>query len=234
MKSLEAPFLELEYYVGRDRAHAEALRASEVLLRNGAYLEGHLEIVGKAESRHEISNLDEVNFVLQGKEWNKIRIFVRDATRTTRKTEVLECSRGIVLLRTEGGIFSGPPRCTSRRQREVGQLAVEAFLLLARNLDAAYGAICVEYSLEEFEELREDPRSLAFRNFFISRSRFGDDVIERILGLVESYAHVDSWNDGLYVSMTDPFSPDGTFLSEIQAQELSVEIGRVIASASLV
>ena len=147
------------------------------------------------------------------------------------RPEQAVASCGVVTVRTEGVDFCGPNRDDVRRLRELGAQVYAAFIRVAEAIDCLYGAILVEYSLEEPGELRRDPRSLAFRNFYLGR-RLGPRTRAGVLKLLPQTAYALELDGGLYVSTSAELNPDGRSIDSEDGQYLSTRIGRVIAGLS--
>ena len=69
--------------------------------------------------------------------------------------------------------------------------------------------LLVEYSLEEPRELRLDPRSLAFKNSFLSLRRLDKKVLEEAIRLAGKNAYVERRAAGVYISMNSELNPEG-------------------------
>jgi hypothetical protein len=100
---------------------------------------------------------------------------------------------------------------------------------VADALPSPYGAILVEYSLEEPHELVSDPRSLAFRDFFLSSEFFSAKAIAEIRRIAGSRAYVEQRPRGVYISMSAEFNPDGKNVSP-DALERSARISVVVGN----
>jgi len=194
---LDAPFLELAYYVGE-----AALDASlQKLIPD--FLPGTVPVV--------LSALNAVGLV--------------------DKPELIEARHGTIVLRTEGEPFCGTARRNSAKMTKLGRRAYARFVSVAESIEPVYGAIVVEYSLETPAELRKDPRSLAFRDFFLSRVVAGKETVEQVLRLAGDEAYVERLSTGIYVSMSPEFNPEGRGLPPVEAQERSAQIGSVLGKA---
>jgi hypothetical protein len=99
-------------------------------------------------------------------------------------------------------------------------------------VDCLYGAILVEYTLESPDELRRDPRSLAFRDFYLSRRRLPLALVRSLLALVPDGAYVRELECGVYISMSSEFNPEGGHVESELAQNTSTQIARAIGQAS--
>jgi hypothetical protein len=224
---INPPYLELAYYVGASSGQEQGLRLAEVVLQHGARLQGDVDLMrGDSESAVTAVDLDALRAVRRDGLVRRIR--VSNATGLTARTEVIEVGEEIVLLRTEGRVFSGPAGQTDERGFELGEKVASCFKHIASAVEAPYGAICVEYSLETPTELAADSRSLAFRNFFLSRGAFGSlfDDIRRCVG---EDSHVEELEGGgLYVSMSPEFNPDHRAVEPIDAQYRSVRVAELL------
>ena len=149
----------------------------------------------------------------------------------TSKDEIVECEGPHVLLRTEAGPLSVPSPKRAAREA-AGLKAYKAFKYMADCLDAAYGAVCIEYSLETPAELREDSRSLAFRNFWLSRRRISEGPLHRVATRM-SGAYVEEWLTGIYFSTDAAYNPARAGIEPEDAEELSVEVAAILARAMI-
>jgi hypothetical protein len=149
----------------------------------------------------------------------------------SNKVEELELYGGVLVLRTEGEAFCGPDIHT-KKARELGLRVYRRFLEVANRIPTTYGAILVEYSLEEPHELRRDPRSLAFRNFFLSRERLGDGVVAEVIRLAGEDTYVEHTGTGVYISMDTDFNPAGRGNSPNEVDGTRARIPAVVGRAA--
>jgi hypothetical protein len=198
MSTLDPPFLELEYYVGRNELETTVHRL--------------------------------VDGVQPGLVPDKL--VIPNAVGLSPKLEELVVRGGVVMLRTEGEAFCGPFRDDRMRLKKLGRRVYQRFVEVADAIPCVYGAILVEYSLEEPKKLRQDPRSLAFRDFFLSRERLENKAIEEAIRLAGDEAYVENRATGVYISMSAEFNPKGRSIPLLEAQERSVRISAVIGRAA--
>jgi len=219
---LDPPYLEFAFYVGIQKAREQGIRAAELLVQNGAAFVGEIDIVEDGTVSR-LSSIDFASLKEVGAKTELRRIYLQGVTGITKHTELVEINKGTVLLRTEGEKFSGPNRANRSRLHKLGAKAYVCFKALAGGIDAYYGGLCGEYSLEEPEELRQHPKSLAFRNFFVSRAKLaGAAQTVRINAGVDAY--FEEFDHGLYVSMSAEFNPAHCSVDPIEAQYRSVRI----------
>lgn len=225
MTPLDPPFLEFAFYVGPSNAQEQAIAAVDAIVRAGGRFTGVIDLASGARlSKPSAAGLSWIEGA--GRELR--RIYVDNATRMTSKTEVVEIDRGVVLLRTEGEDVSGPSRLDQDRLYRLGTLAYMVFRSLVLEVDSYYGAICCEYSLEEPAQLKADPRSLAFRDFFVSRSAVSPTTLEAIRDAVGE-AYLEEFGDrGLYVSMSPEFNPEHRAVEPVEAQYRSVRVAKLL------
>lgn len=146
--------------------------------------------------------------------------------------EELEVDGGVLILRTEGERFCGPERHERARLCRDGEKVYRRFAEVAARIPARYGAILVEYSLEEPAALRQDPRSLAFQNFFLSSAGVERAVLEGVLRIAGADAYVEEIDSvGVYVSMSAEFNPENRSVPSEEAQGRSARISALIGRA---
>jgi hypothetical protein len=150
------------------------------------------------------------------------------------KPEEIEIVGGTIVLRTEGEYFCGAARQDQARLARLGSAVYHRFVEVADTLNAVYGAILVEYSLEEPSELAHTQDSLAFQDFYLGTSSFDPATIGQVLEIAGKDAFVEKRLAGFYVGMPADFRPDGRGLPSDEAQRRSARIGAVVgASLSL-
>ena len=159
-------------------------------------------------------------------------LVIPKAVGLSQKPEELVVRGGVVILRTEGLAFCGPFRDDRRRLKKLGRKVYQRFVEVADAIPCVYGAILVEYSLEEPEKLRQDPRSLAFRDFFLNRERLENKAIEEAIRLAGDEAYVESRARGVYISMNAEFNPKGRSIPSPESQYRSARISAVIGRAA--
>lgn len=159
-------------------------------------------------------------------------LVIPNAVGLSLKPEELVVRGGVVILRTEGEAFCGPFRDNRTRLKKLGPSVYERFVEVADAIPCVYGAILVEYSLEEPKKLRQDPRSLAFCDFFLSRELLENKAIEEAIRLAGDEAYVESRATGVYISMSAEFNPKGRFIPSPESLWRSARISAVIGQAA--
>lgn len=225
---LRPPFMELSFYLGPGDHRLEVSLLLQELLFQGAEVDPEIlstdsqgKIVARSCSLERIAELSD----LGGGFACELRRFPGFAP----KGAVLECEMTHILLRTEAGSLSMPK--AKRASSEAAGLKVyQSFKRMADSIDAAYGAICIEYSLETPAELRKDSRSLAFRNFWLSRRRIAEGPLHRATQRM-SGAFIEEWAGGIYFSTDAMYNPARMGLDPEDSEERSVAIAQILASA---
>jgi hypothetical protein len=160
------------------------------------------------------------------------KLVISNAVGLSPKPEELAVKGGVVILRTEGEAFCGPFRDDRTRLKKLGRRVYQRFVEVADAIPCVYGAILVEYSLEEPKKLRQDPRSLAFCDFFLSRERLENKAIEEAIRLAGDDAYVESRATGVYISMNAEFNPKGRSIPSPESLWRSARISAVIGRAA--
>ena len=194
---LNAPFLELAYFVGERNIPASVER-----LRSELFLKGTAP-----------------------------KFSAPDAIGIAGPAEQMAVRGGVIELRTEGESFCSEPGRSKPQADRLGPIAYERFVHFADILAPAYGAILIEYSLEEPDDLLTDSRSLAFENFFLGTPAIDQRTVDDVLSIVGSEAYVSRRAHGVYVSMSPYFNPKQRSIEPVIAHELSAKVGALVAAA---
>ena len=137
-----------------------------------------------------------------------------------------------IVVLGEGELFCGPDSVKEQSKQptqQEGQKTYERFLEIIEMLQPAYGSITVEYSLECPTDLREDDRSLAFRDFFISEEYIGGANIAIIQDIFAD-AYQAKVKGGLYVSCSWCLNPQRKDLESNIAYKGSRTVAQLIAT----
>jgi len=137
-----------------------------------------------------------------------------------------------VAIWIEGAAFSGPStqEAPSSKVRSIGQKARAVFVSLVQRMNPTYAAITVAYGLESPCDLRDDPRTYAFRDFYLQAEQFGAQVLQELRSRFPN-ADYEDLRSGLVVTTTKSFvrKLDGFAFSSTDAYELSSFVGKMIA-----
>lgn len=255
MKRPAPPFLELGFYFANIPEADAFTHLVTALIGNGAKLTGEASVrrgVGvkdMAFSSITDSPLPEplttdVSTIMQSLTDPDVRIievYMDGAIGLTLNTaeiltylsispEAVRTDKHPLAILTEGEVFSGTLRQEfPQRARKAGKQVYHRFCALIEALQPAYAAITVENTLECPTDLRRDPRSLSFCDFFVSRAYIGASKL-RTIQTFFSGAFIEPMGDGLYISCTKEFNPEGRSLDTEYAQRQSVEVAKLIAS----
>lgn len=210
MSTLEPPFLKLDYYVGIEHIGDAARRILSLAKASAGVAEFERLLaqntVGDVPTRISVPNVVGIC-----------------------GNEELSLRHGVIVLRSAGKLFCEPMLSRPSRKRvATGLKLYRRFLDIATLVDCAYGAILVEYSLEEPEQLKKS-HSLTFRDFFVSRKKLGDKTLSAIRQIVGSNSYVEELDAGIFVSMNPWFNPDHVSVGAPDAGRRSAQVGKAVA-----
>jgi hypothetical protein len=250
MKTPNPPFLELGFYFSLPEPDAFE-RFIGALLNQSAQFAGtgqahHGPNIGKEPfgSIHDqdlhlvtIANVADLKQHLTDPDSRLVEVLMQGASGTTsdmaEAVGYVSISPGAAIadrhplaISTEGTLFSGPP--DRERVNAVGNQAYRRFRLLIEALNPCYASITIEYALECPSDLRRDPRSLAFRDFYVSESYVGTANLKVVEGLFTG-AFVERIGEGMYVSCDEAFNPRGMKKDSEEAAWQSIEVAKLIA-----
>jgi hypothetical protein len=136
-----------------------------------------------------------------------------------------------LVIWTDGDVFSHLLSPQERAQAQaVGEQVYRLFRALVERLEPSYAAITSEIPLECPTDLRSDPRSGAFREFFVKRVFLGARNTDRLRELFAD-AYIEEIAGGLYVSCYEFSNPEGNSLDSEAALFKSYEVAKLIAGA---
>lgn len=132
---------------------------------------------------------------------------------------------------SEGELFSGPFKHTRRTQLE-GRRVYERFRDLVAASRPDYAAITNEMGLECPTDLRRDPRSYAFKDFYVSEDFLGRAKLVKLHEWFQD-AYREELADGVYISCNRAFNPNEMELESEEAQWRSLRVAKLISSVRL-
>jgi len=115
-------------------------------------------------------------------------------------------------------------------QKKCGPRVLEVFRTLIGEMSPTYAAITVDYGLETPDELRRDPRSYAFRNFYLSARLLSQSVIRRFGNEYQKF-HQETCGEGRLFLSAGFLLPDDPPVPSAVAYEASGFIANTIAHA---
>jgi len=206
MHQIRPPFLELSFYWQNQSNYYSFHNLVAYLLANGAEAEGPIE---------------------DGPATGMYKTLLRHVTGTTGRSEIVSSLYLItpeaakndwcpIAIWTEGEIFCWPEPTKKQRlaARSTGKAVAKKFLQICDALNPDYASINVEYGLQCLTDLKANPSSCAFKDFYLRRNFVGSQKLERILNCCAGSYRKDL-EDGIYISSSGDFNPakinvDGT------------------------
>jgi len=253
MKSPEPPFIELSFYIPRGEDQSTFAHLVEYLFAAGAEVAGQ----GKANKGKNIGSrsfagiLDDVPEKVSVGSKSDFSDLMRDpdtrlfqvnlvnavgvrkghhevVTHLSISDQAVSIDKHPIAIWVDGSMFDElGGQQFSNREKMRGAKIFGRFLDLVREMQPSYAAITASYSLECPTDLRDDARSYAFGDFFLNSSYFSDEKISEVLNLY-SGAHVETLDNGYYISSTPIFNSSNTTFSGYR-QELSGRVAEIIA-----
>jgi hypothetical protein len=110
-----------------------------------------------------------------------------------------------IVLLTSGQNLNKLVSGSKSKSDSMARNAYKCFIALVNETLPTYAAITVEYGLECLTDLRDDPISLAFRDFYIDNNHLSKKNLNRLLKLY-SGAYIETLENGVYISSSG-FNP---------------------------
>jgi hypothetical protein len=255
MKLPAGPFVELSFYFS-DMPESSVMRlmVKSLLDRDAEFAgvgnvhqgEGIKEkpyagIMESLLNEVRISSMDELDRILDDQNSRLVQIIMNRATGVNLHTSEILTFTSIspeaaihdqhpIAIWTEGDLFSGTfIRHITNQAKKFGKQIYQRFIELLPELNPAYAAITSEWGLECPFDLRHDPRSISFIDFYVSRSFIGSDGIESIRKRLSNY-YQEVIADGIYISGFEFLNPLGIGIDSEQAEVNSMFVSRMIAN----
>lgn len=255
MKQPDAPFVELNFYFASRTERDALLQVLTAVVDRGATFTGEGRahkgaaingqpfgsITSELLQPVAITSLADVQHRLDDPATRLVQVYLANVTGTVSDTieivtfasissEAAKRDRHPVSILTEGEVFTGTLRnAHTKRAQRVGLRLYQQFRALVEQLDPSYAAITFEYGMECPTDLQADPRSYAFRDFYISRSYMRSSDVDRIQAMF-SGAYIESLTNGVYISCTNRLNPQQGAIEAGQATQLSSDVARIIAT----
>lgn len=147
--------------------------------------------------------------------------------------EGAECKNegNAVAIWVEGAAFSRASNTdVSKKEKKVASNSLSAFKKLISHLQPTYAAITVDYGLENPCDLRRDPRSLAFRDFYVSRTDFGESFLTELRTKFPNSVYDDYEGGQITITTTALRFAAGSESVGDDGYDLSEFVGRSIGS----
>jgi len=136
-----------------------------------------------------------------------------------------------VAIWVEGAAFSRASNTdVSKKEKQIAFNSLCAFKKLISHLQPSYAAITVDYGLENPCDLRRDPRSLAFRDFYLSRTDFGENFLVELRNKFPNSVYDDYENGQITITTTALRLAAGTESIGNDGYDLSEFVGRSIGN----
>lgn len=120
------------------------------------------------------------------------------------------------------------------QSKKAGKKVYTRLKAIVEAINPSYASITIEWPLESPSDLRTDPRSLAFRDFYIKESFIGTTQIDLFKNLYNG-AYIEDMKNGIYVSCTREFNPRNIDVDRTAPpwNTISTRVGKIIANASI-
>lgn len=251
MVTLNPPFIELGYYL-LNSLDADSLElAYRALIQHGISFGGAMKIARGQGIRsqpfafktdyltsweNQISELELIG-ALDSPDVKVVEILCKDAMDGELVPMILTYNGSSqptrthsLSVQTDGTIFSCiDPADRVNVQIQRGEYYYRLFLSITKLLQPLYSSITIEYPLESLDDLKTDPRSMAFCNFFVNSGLIGSRKTMTIAQEMSS-AYVESLRGGVYYSVQFPFNPAGIHLDSELALQKSVSVATIIGN----
>jgi len=250
MKNPEAPFLEISFYFSNEDGNSSLEKLTAYLLGRGAVPKAayttdrtNSPLVGFdfRFQEHRIDRSENVWELLQNDNTTTIKIALEKGTRIipdTREFVVqlpisensVHVDHNPVALWLEGEALSYAPTMTIPvKVRRIGTKTLKVFRDAILFLQPTYAAITVDYDMECPTDLKHDPRTHAFRDFYIARAYVGEEGLSKIRQFCPGAYHEDL-PMGQITCCSGFLAPDEIYVETSSAFELSEQVGRMISS----
>ena len=224
MDAIPAPNLLLNFYSARNSARDLFVQVAKTLDGKKGSLECRLS--GQIQCERTFATMmGAIDWVLESEESVVAEIDIIDPTKPGRLAHAVlgyaddsgnPPHDRVVRIRCGGSDFTtGGKKPLALRQ---GRDAYIVFKNVIEATHPSYAAITVDYEMETPCELIVDSRSHAFRDFYID-SRLADSIsLSRLLDKVQPKPYVESMEEGIYVSSSGYFNPEGVSIDSSGAR----------------
>lgn len=255
LRTPEPPYLELSFYSRRQNESETLLRIVESSLAKGAQLEGKVYVHHGNGLRDKAfaSITDQVLVPLPLSSATQLKDYMSDpdlrvvqitltglfsenelnlATRVSISQQASVHDHHPLAIWLHDLVWHGLPEGSLDEEEvaKAGAAVYQRFKEFVLELQPSYAAITVEYSLECPFDLKYDPRTYAFKDFYVSAAYLRSEHMD-VLREVFRKAYLEELEQGLYVSTTRYFNPDYVSVDTSQVLANSSRIGGLLGSA---
>lgn len=253
MQTIEAPYLEIGFYFERvpeEKAFVQLLKALfelEFQLGNRGYIhtearkrEGFASVSDKVPIEVPLNGWIDVDNLFADPNTRLVQVVINDMGNNTEtlvtymsiSPESVHRDWHPIAIWNSGELFSGS--LTEEYEKQAKRRGKQAYQLLKDLVDKvrpSYATITVEEPIECPTDLARDPRSYAFRNFYVEEAFVGSSGFIQIKQMFGN-AYIELLGEGIYVSCYEYFNPEGQTLNNDLALTKSVEVAKLIAVRS--
>ncbi|HEY3290024.1 MAG TPA: hypothetical protein VGK87_07860, partial [Anaerolineae bacterium] len=206
MRNPNPPFLELNFYLSEIDEQKALIQLVETLTKSGAKFVGEgrahygeniggqrfASITDEILNVVPIANLSDMQRMLNSENSRLVQVNMESASGITQGVAEIVTYVSIsedasqkdnhpVAVWTDGSLFSRRANAAGQNRPSLeGKRIYEKFREILSSLRPSYAAITVSWPLECPTDLSIDPRTSAFRNFYISRRFIGDNRLKHI------------------------------------------------------
>lgn len=186
-----------------------------------------------------VDSIREIEELMESTNARVVQVEFRNAIRLIRKSpEILTQScisqesiandHHPVAIWLDGSVFFRPPGKTTKSEKKFGKKVYSRFRKLVLGTNPSYAAMTIESGLKCPTDLRNDKKSIAFLDFYVSADFIGRDGIAMIRDASVGAFH-EPLPGGLMTCCSRTFASQSSISSE-SAYLLSASVGRCIAS----
>jgi len=195
----------------------------------------------------EIANLQEAEFYATADDMRLVQVGMADASAARRggreivnyvsiSPEAAASDHHPIAIVSTGSLFDGPAisgrsdKSERRQRRQLGTRLYRRFLKLIRALEPSYAAFTMLDVLECPTDLRRDPRSGAFTDFYFDATFLGAGRTQQVLSLFPG-AYREPVAQGWYISCYGNLNPKHSEVENRISNVASSAVASIIAAA---
>ena len=256
LAELSGPYLEISFYLGKQSyALVDLVKA---LLKLGTSFTGQALVHSGVGFRDKpfsyitddllrptaIEGISDLEASLSDPDTRLVQVMMDNASGTDQNVREMVTYLSIspeaakedshpVAIWTYGGVFSHAPNSIETvQERLVGEQCYRQFIRLIHLLRPSYGTITIEEELRCPADLRRNPQTGVFSNFYVSAGYLGAARLSQTRNLFTT-SYVERIEDGIYISCTKVLNPAGLSLAPRSLYELSCEVAHIVGEAQV-